>query len=253
MKNPFHPCASAILCAIAFLFTPAADTSAQFDNMGLKTKWRSGSIVRNDGTTRKGLIQFNDKLGVILFKQNPEDPEESFAETSISVLEFFDDNADRLRRFATFNLKEEETGRQLARLFEIVMEFRDFALLSRIETANMALRERQVGVVDPTSPTRRTTTVKVGYEQFERFYLVNEAGILAEVLVVSELEKDKLEIFARRTKPDLDKKTIKSYLKDDYDRFNTLVKENNLNLKKKADFILAFEYLRGRESVVDRQ
>lgn len=235
MRYP-GPTFLASYCVITLLIFSAADTHAQFDSLGLNTEWKKGSIVLDNNSTLKGLIQFNDKLGMIKFKRTPGSAEESFVETSIAAMQFYEEDAEMWRNFAVFNIREEETGRQGALLFEVLMEFDKFALLTRIEPVHVAVRNRQ-------DSFGNYQTARVGYEQFEKLCLVNPEGLATLVLAVSELERKKFGI-ASKLKPILDKRAIEKYLGDHWGKFETLVKASKLNLKKREDFIRAFEYLK---------
>ena len=190
----------------------------------------------DDDSSLKGLIQFNDKLGMIKFKKSPDSAEESFVETSVVAMQLYDDDTREWRNFAVFNVNEVETGRQGALLFEVLMEFKKFALLTRVERVNISVRQRQ-------DAFGNLHTVRVGYEQFEKLCLVDEKGTATVVLAVSEFERNKLSM-ASKLKPYLDKRALEKYLADDWDEFQTLVKSNKLNLKKRYDFLRAFEYYR---------
>ena len=237
MKDHRCPSSLGICFGIIFFFSFLAESHAQFDSLGLNTQWRSGSIVLDDNSLLKGLIQFNDKLGMIKFKETPEGAEESFVETSVAAMQFYDEDVARWRNFAVFNIDEEQTGRQHALLFEVLMEFKHFALLARVERVNIGVRTRY----DPVF--RTTYTVKVGHEQFENLCLANEAGKATVVLSVSEFERDKLSL-ASKLSPSLDKRALEEYLGADWDQFRALVKSHKLNLRKRDEFIRAFEYLR---------
>jgi hypothetical protein len=225
-----------IYCIITLLVASGADTCAQFDSLGLNTEWKKGSLVLDNNSTLNGLIQFNDKLGMIKFKKTPGGAEESFVETSIFAMQLYDEDTRSWRNFAVFNINEEETGRQGTLLFEVLIEFNKFALLTRIEPVNLATRNRQ-------DSFGQYQTVKVGYEQFEKFCLVDQEGTATLVLAVSEFERKKFSM-APKLKPILDKLAIEKYLGGDWEKFQELVKRNKLNLKKRDDFIRAFEYLR---------
>jgi hypothetical protein len=84
---------------------------------------------------------------------------------------------------------------------------------------------------------------RVGHEQFEKLCLVNDDGNAIVVLSVSEFERNKLSM-ASKLSPQLNRQALEKYLADDWEKFNALVKSNKLNLKKRADFIQAFEYYR---------
>jgi hypothetical protein len=233
MKN--HICQGSLIiyCSIVLLFSFISDTYAQFDSLGLNTKWRSGSIVLTNNSSLKGQLRFNDKMGIVKFKKSPGDTEQSFSERSIIAMQFYDEDAARWRNFATFNVNEDKTGWQGAILFEVLMEFKNFALLSRVERVNIGVRQRE-------DSFGNSTLVKVGYEQFEKFCIADDGGTVTVVLAVSEFEKDKLSL-ASKLKPYLNKKALEKQLAGDWDKFESLVKNNKLNLKKRADFIRAFE------------
>ena len=233
MKN--HICQGSLIihCSIVVFFSFVGDTFAQFDSLGLNTKWRNGSIVLTNNSSLKGQLRFNDKMGIVKFKKSPGDSEESFSERSIVAMQFYDEDAARWRNFATFNVNEDETGWHGDMLFEVIMEFENFALLSRVERVNISVRQRQdyYGNSNPA---------KVGYEQFEKFCIADDRGTLTVVLAVSEFERDKLSM-ASKLKPYFNKTALEKQLAGDWEKFESLVKSNKLNLKKRADFIRAFE------------
>ena len=220
-------------CLIAVLFSYVAETHAQFDSLGLNTPWNNGTLVLDDNTTLKGSIQFNDKMGLIKYRKNPDDEERSFVETSISAMRIYDEEAARWRNFAVFNVNHVQTGTMNTMLFEVLMEFSNFALLTRVDRVNVGVRHRQ-------DMYGNFHTVRVGYEQFEHLCLVDEGGTAHVVLSVSEFERNKFAM-ASKLKPILDKKSMEKYLGDDWDKFQDLVKSNKLNLRKRDDFVRAFE------------
>lgn len=230
------PILSAHLSRDCIFLLLVTESRGQFDSLGLNTKWSRGSIVFDDNSSQHGLIQFNDKLGMIKFRKTADSDEESFVETSVIAMGFYDEDFSGWRNFAVFNIKEEQTGRQHTLLFEVLMEFRKFALVTRVERVNIGTRTRY----DPFFGT--AYPVKVGYEQFESLCLVNDEGFAAVVLRVSEFERNKLAM-ASKLKPLLDKRAIEKYLGNDWDQFRALVKSHQLNLRKRDDFIRAFEYL----------
>jgi hypothetical protein len=185
-----------------------------------------------------GQLQFNDKMGIVKFKKTSGGAEESFSERRISAMQFYDEDVARTRNFASFDVNDEETGRQAAILLEILMEFKSFALLSRVERVKIGVRERNYYTNKPMQPT--LTPVKVGYEQFEKFYIANDEGTLTLILAVNEFEQDKFAL-AAKIKPYLNRQALKDKLAGDWSTFEGLVKFNKLDLRKKEDFIRAFE------------
>ena len=90
-----------------------------------------------------GLIKYNDKLAIIKFKESDADEEQSFSER-ILAMQFYDESTGWWRHFATLNVKEEETGWQGALLFEVLIEFENFALLTRLDRVDFSVRQRRV-------------------------------------------------------------------------------------------------------------
>jgi hypothetical protein len=216
------------------LLSGNAFAQAPFDSLGLNTKWCEGRLVLNNSMSKKGLIKYNDKMALIKFKETAEAVEESFAETSILVMEFFDVDQSRWRHFAAFNFKDEARGKEEDFLLEVLMEFKSFALLSRISKVNVAVRQRY-------DYYGNAHLARVGYEQFEQLCLAGDDGTAQVVLVVNEFEKDKMSM-TNPIKPHLNKKALEKYLGEDWSTFQDIVKANKLNLKKREDFIRAFEY-----------
>ena len=173
-------------------------------------------------------------MALIKFKQTQEADEESFVETSIIAMRFFDAAQSRWRHFAAFNLKEEATGWQGSLLFEVLMEFETFALLSRTEKADISMRQTY------NAYTGTYTKVKVGYEQVEKLCLAQVDGTARVVLAVTALEKDPL-VLVSKIKPELNKKAIEKCLGTDWTLFHQIVKDNHLKLKIRKDFMRAFE------------
>lgn len=223
-------------CTLGLILFLVLDVQAQFDSLGVKTSWNKGSITLRDNVSIQGQVQFNDKLGTIMFRKNPDDEPEMFSEINIAAMTFYDEKTARWRKFGTFDINDVQTGRHYRKVLEILMEFKDFALLSRAERVNFATRNM-------LKEQNRYPNAKIGYVQFERFLLIDAEGIARDVLVVNEFERDKF-VIAKDIKPFLNKEHIKKYLKDDWTNFQAIVKTNKLKLKKKEDFLAAFEKLR---------
>lgn len=208
--------------------------SAQMDNLGVNSKnWCDGTIVLADGTTLRGHVQYNDKLALIKFKEREDSEEESFAETSLRSMHFYDEEEESWRKFGAFRIYDEASGKHVALLFEVLIELESMALLSRIEPVKIATRLRY-------NPAIGYHQSRVGYEQYEKLCLVNEFGNAALILLVSELERYKLSS-ASKLKPYFNLKKLQEYLGDDWPEFENITKSNDLKLKKRDDFINAFE------------
>lgn len=209
---------------------------AQFDSLGLNAAWNPGTLVLNDFSTLRGYIKNNDKLGLIKFKNNLDDEsEESFQEKRILTMEYFDNVLSKSRTFTTVYVKNDQSGFHGDLLVEVIMELHDFAVLSKVYSVSMALRERRdyYGI---------SSHAKVGYEQFEEIYLVGEDKEGELLLVSSEFEKDKSKPFASKLKPYFNDKLLQKYLGLKWQQVNAFIKERKLSMKTKADLLVALEY-----------
>jgi hypothetical protein len=121
---------------IVFAIFCSHQTHAQFDSLGINTRWATGSIVLNDDTFLQGIVQFNDKMGLIKFKKTDDSQEESFVESRILSMEFYDEASKLQRHFATFDFEEPESGWRGSLLFEVLMDFK------RVCTNNKARASR---------------------------------------------------------------------------------------------------------------
>jgi len=221
-----------LLIGILFLCTAVW---AQFDSPRLSAEWREGSIVLNDGTQLSGLIQYNDRVSLVNFKKDDFSSEESFTEKRILGMQFYDGDADRIRRFANFNIQLDETGWQGTMLFEILFEFEDFAVLSR-HMANILLREKTIYGASEESNS------KVGYEQFEYIAIANGEGKLTIVMALKGLVKD-VQLLKIKERATLFKKELKKCLGDHWKEFERLVNANSLDLERRDDFLKSFALL----------
>lgn len=132
-----------VLFAILFLGSQRYAV-AQFNDLGVHGLWFEGKIILSDLTPLKGYVQYNDKLGLIKFKTSEGEEEHSFTEKRIIQMEFFDTKQSAYREFANFNFKEVETEWEGTLLFEIIIEFKEFAVLSRRYPVYPAMRSMSI-------------------------------------------------------------------------------------------------------------
>lgn len=220
--------------AILFL-TCNISAFAQFDSLGINTKWNKGHIIFQDNRRINGYIKHNDKLGLIAFKNTPEDEEQPIS-LGIQSMEYFDNELSTIRKFGYFKFNDIEGGRETKLFFEIIMEKSDFALLSHKSTVNPAMRGRQ------DQFTGMTRTTKVGYEQAERIYIIGVDGEAKLLSTTYDFEKDKAKPFAANTEPHYNKGLMKSFMGDQWETINSFIKDNKLKMAVKDDLLKTFEH-----------
>jgi hypothetical protein len=227
MPHRFFPAGFTILVLICL----ATESFAQFDSLGIKTPWNKGSITFHDQSIVNGEIQFNDKLGLIRFRQNIAEEGVIVTEMRILAMQLYDSAAACKRRFMCFG--------NPALLYEVLREFEHFALLSTVDRVDIAVRTTYNAYAPPSQ-------TKVGYEQFEYLCLLGDNNQFDVVLVVNEFERLKRSM-ANKKSPYLNKKKLEKHLAGDWKKFQQIVKVRKLNLKKREDFLKAFDYY-GKET-----
>lgn len=215
---------------------------AQFNNLGINSNWHKGHIVLSDGETVRGYIQNNDKLGLVNIKEDLDDRESiSFQDKSIQSMEYFDIDLDKSRRFITFNINDEQSGKQRLMLLEILLEFKHFAIVSKIFSVEPAIRKRQGNY--------QTWYAKVGYEQFEYLYLLDEAGEINILQTTTVLEKSKKNPLAKKSDEYFDRDLLKKHVGEKWDQVKDYMLENNLKFNTKEGLLATLEYYGKLESL----
>lgn len=215
---------------------------AQFNNLGINSNWHKGHIVLSDGETVRGYIQNNDKLGLVNIKEDLDDRESiSFQDKSIQSMEYFDIDLDKSRRFITFNINDEQSGKQRLMLLEILLEFKHFAIVSKIFSVEPAIRKRQGNY--------QTWYAKVGYEQFEYLYLLDEAGEINILQTTTVLEKSKKSPLAKKSDEYFDRDLLKKHVGEKWDQVKDYMLENNLKFNTKEGLLATLEYYGKLESL----
>lgn len=215
---------------------------AQFNNLGINSKWHKRHIVLSDGETVYGFIQNNDKLGLVNLKESLDETEPaSFQDKSIQSMEYFDVDLDKVRKFITLNIKDEQSGKQRIMLLEILLEFKHFAILSKIFSVEPAIRKRQGNY--------QTYYAKVGYEQFECLYLLEEGGKIDVLQATSVLEKSKKNPLAKKSDEYFDRDLLKKHVGQKWDLVRNYMLENNLKFNTKEGLIATLEYFGMLDSV----
>ncbi len=220
------------------LFYPLAQLSfAQFDNLGINSAWHKGHILLSTNEVVNGYIQNNDKLGLINFKESLDDTESiSFQDKSILAMEYLDAELNKIRKFVTLNVNDEETGKQRLILLDILIEFKHFAVVSKIYSVEPAIRKRV------NSYTMETYHAKVGYEQFEYLYVVDDDGEIKTLQITSSMEKAKMKPFAKTSRDFIDRDLLKKHIGLKWNEVKDYISQNNLKLNLKSDLLQTLEF-----------
>jgi len=213
---------------------------AQHDTQKINSDWNAGSIALKDQTIMEGFIQHNEKLRSIKFKPKLEDEEETpFAEMAIVSMRYYDNNISKTREFYTWNVIDEGNTIQGPALYEVIMVTKNFVVLSR-----------KFGVLPTQGSHARQDDLnsnKIEYDKVEKIFLAKE-GASAALLSLAPLENEKPKS-PLLVEPFFDSEVMKKYTGSHWRQVKSFVKENQLNLKRKADLMEALTYYQQIEKV----
>src|SRR3712207_3418164 len=92
------------------------DKSLSKEISELQSIWNEGSIMLKNGTELKGVLNYNDKTGVLSFENGADTW--SFTSQSVLGFEFFDQSAQRQRVFYSLRETDEQSKSKRYWFFE---------------------------------------------------------------------------------------------------------------------------------------
>jgi hypothetical protein len=145
--------------------------------------WGEGAIVLSDGEELTGLVGFNDSQGIVTFKTGEKN--RSFTPRSVTTFNFFDESVKRQRVFYSLEFEDPQVGQGYF-FFEALHEFRNFAVISKIDPVEVTVQQRQntMGTGPTTTlPANTVTTTRVSQE--ETVYFMGSDGAIEPYLKVT--------------------------------------------------------------------
>ena len=208
-------------------------------------EWYDGSILLSDGTELKGLVKYNDRNSVLSYLDG--ENTKAFSQRSVLGFEFFDESIQRQRVFYTIPYEDSQTGVKRPLYFEVIREYKTFAILSRYEP----LETKQKTQTSPSGglngmPTyTRTSTLEIS--QTETIFLMHKDGTIKPYFRIMNIEDGTKNLITQKdtkTKTRMfDEDLLAEYLtRPVYDDLQRYAKENNLKFKRKEDFMKIVAY-----------
>lgn len=112
------------------------EKGARWELLNDKTGWSEGSILLSDNSQITGMVKYNDREGVLSYYDG--DNKRVFGPRSVLGFEFFDDAQQRQRVFYT--LDYEVQGSKKPMIFEVLREFKTFAVLVKFDPVQSEYR-----------------------------------------------------------------------------------------------------------------
>jgi hypothetical protein len=141
-----------------------------------------------DGTELKGgLVRYNDKSGILNYENGSDT--RSLMPRSVVAFEFFDDSKGSQRIYYSLEADDEETGIKRYYFFEVLKEFKNFAVLSMIAPLEIEQRSGRLTFNDPTFNATQNVP-RIEYTQMETIYFMSRDGNLKPYLKIIEKDID---------------------------------------------------------------
>ncbi len=208
-------------------------------------EWFQGSLVLNSGKEYRGLIKYNDKTDIVSVENGRES--KSFTARHVSGFEFFDEVSKKQRVFFSIPVEERIANAKRPLFFEVLMESRDFALLSKIAPIRVDRREYST----PTMFNPATGSFAAGrfygypatISQTETLFFFSKEGEIRPFLEIKEKEIDGM-FFDRSVVKNrlLDDDALRRFTSGHYNELISYAQENSLDIKEKNDLITILNY-----------
>src|SRR5687768_12134079 len=121
-----------ILVSLCLLFTAFTTHAQEGLKLGMTPTWYTGSLQLKSTDELQGLIYYNTNFGTIQYKPEIQAETLSFQENRILKMQFFDPKLNRTRYYTAITYIDTLTDKIHETLFEVMKDFGDFVVLSRI-------------------------------------------------------------------------------------------------------------------------
>ncbi|MBT1701161.1 hypothetical protein KK083_29995 [Fulvivirgaceae bacterium PWU4] len=227
----------------SFLIPTFAQRSSKTTIVGGAGRWYDGSIMVNDGTELVGLLRYNDDTGVLSFESGS--ISKSFTAKSVAGFEFFDEERNKQRVFYVFSYPDPQTDIVSPLFFEVVKEFKTFAVLSKTDPLQMKQKSHTTSGTTPSGsygPGYTYTSTEI--LQVETIYIMDPNGQIMPYARIVEKEIDDNYLFDRSKVKNklIDDELLETYTKPHYETLVKFADENKLSFKRKNDLVRILEH-----------
>jgi hypothetical protein len=195
-----------------------------------------GNVVTVEDDKIVGKVTFNDDGGFVTVEKDGES--RTFTPKNIVSFEFNDMAIQRERRFFVFDYENKETGKTAPAFFEILKEFKTFALLSMIERIGTEVHS---GLGSAATPALKSSNSLMAATQYETIFFMNNKGELEPYVQIREKEVQRELIDTNGTRKRIvDNDLVEKYTGIFYDQIKSFARENDLKFNVKEDLIRIF-------------
>jgi hypothetical protein len=208
-------------------------------------EWFEGSVLLTNGKEFKGLIKYNDKTDIVCLENSRES--KSFTARHVKGFEFFDEVEKKQRVFFSVEVEDKVNNIRRPLFFEVLVDSREFALLSKIAPIRVERREYSTPAMFNPATGSFTAGRYYGYpatiSHTETLFLFSKEGEIRPFLEIKEKEIDGM-FFDRSVVKNrlLDGEVLKRFTNHHYKELVSYAKENSLSIREKGDVITLLNY-----------
>lgn len=217
-----------------------------------QAEWFEGSILLTDGSELKGLVKYNDRNGVLSYQDGSD--ARVFTPLRVNAFEFFDESIQKQRIFYTLTYEDVETNIERPLFFEVLKEYKTFAILSRANRIDVTQKpDYSYWNYNPATMGNDrllgpSHNVKLVVSQSEVIYIMKSTGeINPYFMIVNEEDGQKSLIYVGKDTKTKNKMLDRDLLEDfvtpeEYDKLVGYAHANDLSFKKKDEFLKILAY-----------
>jgi hypothetical protein len=242
-KLNFHYFTTAMKTLICLLFLELSIVVAWSQDKKTKiinevADWSEGSVMLRDGTELKGVLKYNDNIGLLSYESGS--TSRSFTPKSVVGFEFFDESKNQQRVFYSLEDKDPKTEAPRYYYFEVLKEFKTFAVLSKVEP--LEVNERSGGGAPNYNPitgyTPGYTYSRTDIVQVETIFFMSSEGKLFNYLKIEERDIEDGIFDRKKTKNKLvNEGLMQQFTGEYYAELEGFADDNDLSFKRKTDLI----------------
>jgi hypothetical protein len=223
-----------LLCLSTTVFSQVKDNQSEGEKAGQATGYTSffseGSVLLKNDTQLTGLLRFDENSNVLSY-ENANDFKNLEARSCLGF-EFFDEEQQKQRVFYVFQY-EDESNPKKHYFFEVLKQFNNFTVLSKVEPAKVKISSVDSGSLGPNSPPPTVFVSKVS--QLETVFIMDAGGVTKPYAKLVKVETNSAGAdFKDRF---FDESLLKRYTQAHYALLQQFANRNNLNFSRKEDLI----------------
>jgi hypothetical protein len=234
-----------LICSLLLLATSTVFAQSFEEEFLAGPEWFEGSVLTNSGTEIKGLVKYSDKTDIVCVETGRET--KSYTARHLRAFEFYDAVAERQRVFYSVAVEDRIQNVKRPLFFEVVLESKEFALMSKIAPIRVEKREYSTPAMFNPATGAFSAGRYYGYPSTisytETLFIFSKEGDIRPLLEIKEKDIDGM-FFDRSVVKNkfIDEDALKNYTSPFYNKLVDYARANELNMKQKKDLIAVLEY-----------